>query len=131
MVESQVASELSNMVQPSRDDELERTHVNIGTVAQELVRRTDILGTAISQVAENAGHNNKKVAEDIQKWAEQLSYQLMHNLQELGKRIPQGRSDPQSSGKLRYCTGACIKDGRAVQEVCSGTCRVRTMARKC
>ena len=65
MMESQVASELSNMVQPSRDDDLQRTQVNLDNVAQELVRRTEILGKAKHQVAEKAEHTNRKVIEDI------------------------------------------------------------------
>ena len=79
------------MVHPSRDDELERTQVNIGDVAQELVRRTEILGTAVHHIAENAGHNNRKVTEGIQKLAEQLGYYLMQNLQELDQIIPRGQ----------------------------------------
>ena len=68
MMEGHFASELNRMVQASRDVEMERTQVIIGNVAEELVRRTDILGTAIHQIAENAVRNNKKVTEDIQKW---------------------------------------------------------------
>ena len=91
MMESQVASELNSMTQATRDDELDRTHVNIGNAPHELVRRTEIRRTAIHQVAENAGHNNNNVAEDIHQWAEQRGYHLMQNLQELDKGIPRVR----------------------------------------
>ena len=107
MLESQIASALSNMVQPSRDDELERTQGNLGNVAQELVRRTEILGTAIHHIAENAGHNTRKVTADIQKWEEQIAYHLMQSLQELDQIIPRGEVIKAIGGSA---TGYCINN---------------------
>ena len=75
--------------------------MTIDNVAEELVRRTDILGTAIHQIAENAGQNNRKVTEDIQQWAEQIGHHLMQSLQELDQIIPSGRGHPGNIGPRR------------------------------
>ena len=52
MMEGHVASELSRVVHANRDAELMRAQGTIDNVAEELVRRTNILGTAIHQIAE-------------------------------------------------------------------------------
>ena len=55
-----------------------------------MVRRTEILGKLLHHMTENTRDINKKVTEDIQKWAEQVGIKLMQNFQEMDQRLPKG-----------------------------------------
>ena len=87
MMDNQVAEVLGSLMQPERDEDLERTIDSVGT---EMVRRTGILGKLLHQMVEYTKDINKRVTEDIQQWAEQVGIRMMQNFQEMDQRLPKG-----------------------------------------
>ena len=110
MMEGHVASELSRMVQANRDEELERTQGTIDSVAEELVRRTDILGRVVHQVAENTGQHNRKSDPGHPEVGGADGKSFDAKPPGAGQENSSGRGHSGHARPMRQCTGSCIKN---------------------
>ena len=88
-MEESVVDQLEHILNSQQHEEQQRNlRSGIEQVAVELMRVTSVMGTAISQVAENASASDRRVVEELQSWSSGLEARVSQAIRQLSSEIP-------------------------------------------